>query len=104
MRKIIDGKTYNTETATFVCDVSGNVSDRGNFHYDSTSLYRSPKGQFFIAGHGGPLSTWAVSTGQNSWSGGEGLRLVEADEARAMCERHAKPETYQEYFGEPEEG
>jgi hypothetical protein len=71
---------------------------------NDTGLYRSAKGQFFISGHGGPRSTWGVSTGQNSWSGGEGLRVVETDEARAMCERHAKPETYRKFFGEPEEG
>jgi hypothetical protein len=104
MRKIIDGKTYNTETAAHVCDVSGPVSDRGNFHYDRTDLYRSPKGQYFIAGHGGPLSCWAVKTGQSSWSGGDGLRLIEEEEARALCERHASAEVYQEFFGEPEEG
>jgi hypothetical protein len=104
MKKIIDGKTYNTETATFVCSVSGRISDRGDFGFDDTGLYRSPKGQFFISGHGGPRSLWGVTTGPSSWSGGEGLRLVSEDDAREMCERHAKPEVYQEFFGEPEEG
>jgi hypothetical protein len=104
MRKVINGKVYDTETAEHVCDVSGNISDRGDFHYDSTGLYRTRIGQFFISGHGGPRSQWAVSTGQNSWAGGNGLRLVEEDDARALVERHADDETYVRVFGAPEEG
>jgi hypothetical protein len=31
MRKIIEGKTYNTETADYVCDVSGPDKDRSHW-------------------------------------------------------------------------
>lgn len=102
MRKIIAGKTYNTTTASMVCDISGNCSDRGNFRYDDTQLYRTPNGRFFVAGHGGPLSRWAVSTGQNSWSGGSGIEAIDADEARELVERHGEPDVYADLFGEPE--
>src|SRR4051812_48422368 len=54
MRKVIDGKVYDTSTSEEICDISGNISDRSNFHYDDTRLYRTGKGAFFIAGHGGP--------------------------------------------------
>jgi hypothetical protein len=104
MRKVIDGKVYDTETAEEICNVSGNISDRGKFNYDETRLYRTRKGQFFISGHGGPRSRWAVSTGQGSWSGGDGLRLVDESDARSMVEHHGRPALYAEVFGEPEEG
>ncbi len=99
---IIDGKRYSTATALEVCDVSRGGFIPGDFEYDDTSLYRSPKGRFFLAGEGGARSRWSTSYG-NTVSGGSGIRLVEDDEARALVERYA-PARWEELFGSPEEG
>ena len=104
MRRVIDERAYDTSTAEPVCDVSAPYDGRRDLAYDNTTLYRSPRGQWFIAGEGGPASRWAVSAGQNTTSGGEGLRLVTEDDARRMIERHGTPEAYALSFGEPEEG
>ena len=85
MKRIINGKTYNTATAQHVCDLACS-SNPGDFSYHDTSLYRSPKGQFFVCGEGGAMSMWSESAGPNSWSGGKGLRLVDEAEARAIME------------------
>lgn len=85
MRTIIEGRVYDTETAQCICGLDCR-HNRGDFGYHETDLYRSPGGQFFIAGWGGPDSLWARSAGQNSWSGGGGLRLVGEAEARAIME------------------
>jgi hypothetical protein len=104
MRKIIAGKVYDTDTAELICDISGNISDRSNFGFDDTGLYRTPNGRFFVAGHGGPRSRWAQSTGQNSWSGGSGLKPIETTDARELAEQFADEATYTRLFGEPEAG
>ena len=83
MKRIIQGKIYNTDTATRI----GNRqhSNRGDFHYEDTDLYRTPKGAFFISGEGGALSRWSEPCG-NGMSGGHGIQAMSATEALAWCE------------------
>jgi len=104
MRKVIDGKVYDTKTADFVCDISPPGSNRGDFRFEDTGLYKSPKGTFFIAGEGGPLSRWAQAEGQNGRRSGEGLQLLEIEAAKVLCQQHGSVEDFTEAFGEPEPG
>ena len=98
MRKVIDGKRYDTETAEQVCDVSGPHScDRGNFRWDDTYLYRTPRGRWFLAGRGGPMSRWA-SYNCNTYGSGSGLNAIDADEAREFVERYGTVEDSEKYF------
>lgn len=84
MKRVIDGRIYDTETATRICEVG---CETGDFKGHTTALYKSPKGTFFLAGKGGPLSMWARSTeGGRGRSSGEGLRLVDAAEAADIVE------------------
>jgi hypothetical protein len=94
--KIIGGLRYNTVTATEVCNFesSGGSSD---FHYEDTSLYRSPRGRFFLAGYGGPMSRWSRSD-FGGYTGGEGLAPVSVSEARTFAEEHASAKTIAEFF------
>jgi hypothetical protein len=104
IRRVIDGKLYNTETAEEVCDMSSN-HNRGDFHHHTTKLFRSRKGQYFVAGEGNALSRWSRPIGNNGSGGGDGLYLVTADEARKLAEKHCRDvETIALFFGEPEEG
>lgn len=86
MKAIINGKTYNTETATELCSLPCSAQGRGDFNWHSTGLYRTKKGGFFIAGEGGPASMWSRSAGQNSYTGGSGVRVVDAVVARGYME------------------
>ena len=83
MKRIIQGKVYNTDTA----DRIGNhvYSNPGDFRYEDTDLFRSKKGAWFIAGEGGPLSRWSRSEG-NGQRGGSGIEAMTATEALAWCE------------------
>ena len=105
MRKIIDGKYYDTATADLVCDVSGTFDARSDHHFDDTQLYRSPRGRFFVAGGGGPRSRWALAIGQG-YTGGSGLEPVSTEEARSLCERHGRlnDAEYAKFFDAPVEG
>lgn len=85
MRKVIEGKVYDTGTAIHVCDLPCHHFP-GDFSYHETGLYRTKKGVYFLAGEGGPMSMWSESTGNNSWSGGSGLMPISADNARAHAE------------------
>ena len=69
MKKIINGKRYDTETANLCGNTS--YSYRGDFHFWREELYQKRTGEFFLYGEGGPMTKYSVSTGQNTWSGGE---------------------------------
>jgi hypothetical protein len=99
MRRIINQKVYDTETADLVCDVSGNGANfsQSDFDFDDTSLYRTKKGEWFVAGEGGASSRWGKPYGRNSYTGGAGVRTVTEDEAKALVEEFASDD-YENYF------
>jgi hypothetical protein len=101
MRKVIDGKRFDTETATLLAEAQGGgYSD--DFHHWQEALFRTPRGRFFLNGNGGPLSRYARSIDQNSWSGGSDLRPLSEAEARQWVETHVNGE-FEDVFGEAEE-
>lgn len=85
MKRVIGGKVYDTETADVVCNL---VCDHeyGNFAWHETVLYRTKRGRFFLAGRGGARSMWRTQTGQSSCGPGDGIRAIDADEARTHME------------------
>ena len=85
MKKVINGKRFNTATAQHLCALPS-VENTTDFNWHETSLYQTKKGAFFLAGQGNAASIWAESAGQNSWSSGHGLRAVTAAEARQHME------------------
>lgn len=97
MKRVLYGKVYNTETAVLVGDYSYSIP--GDFQYFSEELYRTAKGQFFLAGEGGPMSMYARSIGNNTTSGSQELTLLTDSEALNWCEEHEiDAETIAEYF------
>ena len=98
MKKIINRKLYDTETATFIgADSYGFPRD---FRYWHEELYMNNSGEFFVYGEGGPLSEYAVSVGSNETSGSEKIRLLSKDEAIEWGENHLDPDIFLEYFSE----
>lgn len=102
MRKIIDGKLYDTDTATKICEIYC-PHHRGDFQWHDTALYRTKNNAFFLAGRGGAASMWARAVPSGS-TGGEGLRAVSIEEAKRLVEQNADVATYEEAFGAPAEG
>jgi hypothetical protein len=99
--KIIDGKLYSTEKAEKIC-VLDCFHNKGDFGWHSTALYRSPKGSFFLAGRGGPRSMWAQSIPGGGSQDGDGIRVVDEQEARRIAEEELSVEDYTKVFGTPE--
>jgi hypothetical protein len=87
IRRVVAGKAYNTETAEFV----GWLADSGtcctDFQSECTGLYRTRKGQWFIAGEGGAASRWnSLGSDGCSTVAGEGLDLISAQTAQELME------------------
>lgn len=100
MKKVINNKLYNTDTAKQL-GAWANTRDYGDFNYMSERLYQKRTGEYFLHGEGGPMSKYAESTGQNSWSGGEMIIPLTVEKAREWAEEHLDAEGYVEIFGEP---
>lgn len=104
MKKIINGKLYDTTTAREVASCYHGEGPR-DFRYYSESLYRKRTGEYFLAGEGGPMSKYAKSAGQNSWTGGEAITPLSYQEATEWAEREMDADDYQAEFGAvPEDG
>tara|TARA_R100001163_G_C5022950_1_gene165260 strand:- start:257 stop:562 length:306 start_codon:yes stop_codon:yes gene_type:complete len=96
MKAIIDGKRYNTETAT---EVASRHHGTGNFDDVSESLYRTAKGAWFLAGSGGRNSSYAQDVDSNPTSG-EGLHPLSDNEAIAWLETQNEVDALEKYFAE----
>lgn len=101
MKKIINGKMYNTETAK--CVGWWDNGRYGNFYYCAESLYRKKTGEYFLYGSGGAMSKYSESCDSNSWSGGCKIIPMTEAEAKRWAEQYLTGEEYEEVFGEVEE-
>ncbi len=79
MKRIIDGKIYDTETAEELGFDS--YSNPGDFQYWEEGLFKTKKGAFFLAGSGGAMSKYAESRGNGSTGGGSHIMLITKEEA-----------------------
>ena len=102
MKKIINGKMYNTETAKEIGHWWNNYSCR-DFNYCREFLYRKKTGEYFLYGVGGSMSKYSQLCGQNCWSGGEGITPMTELDAKIWAEEHLTADEYEEIFGEVEE-
>jgi len=101
-KKIINGKLYNTETATLVAEWCNNYSTT-DFNYCDESLYRKRTGEYFISGAGGPLTQYSRSCGNNSWGYGSEITPLTKKEAKQWAEDKMSADGYIAEFGEVEE-
>lgn len=97
MKKIIDGKLYNTDTATRLADWDN--GEAGNFDYCEETLYRTKKGAYFLYGCGGARSSYSRDCGYGNSSGGEDISVLTEEEAKEWTMEHASADTYEEIFG-----
>lgn len=98
MKKVINGKMYNTETARLIG--SWNNRDYGNFGYCEENLYQKKTGEFFLHGEGGARSKYARKYGSNTWGGGEDITPQTFEQARQWAEEYLTADEYEAAFGE----
>lgn len=102
MKYLINGKVYDTEKSQEIIKYVQGVENKGMFittypRYEHT-LYKSPKGQFFV--HIGKY----VGKTDVSYSNKDYIELKSEEEAKEILEELNQIEKYIEVFGEMEEG
>lgn len=102
MKKIINGKLYNTETAKEVASYHDGKSWRDFSHIEET-LYRKKTGEYFLHGEGGPSTCYSHRCSDNTWGCGEVIKPFTEAEAKKWAERNLDADEYIEIFGEVEE-
>ena len=101
MKKVINGKMYNTETADLLA--TWDNGRWGNFDVLEEKLFRKRNGEFFLYGHGGPRSPYSKFSGDGLEVGGKSIMLLSEKEAREWAEEHLNGDEYEEIFGIVEE-
>lgn len=87
MKAVINGKRYDTETAEVVISWTNGYYPN-DFKFREKSLYRTPKGNWFILHVGGAMTDMAQRAGSNSMTGGSSIEPITADNARQFLESH----------------
>ncbi|MGI6784389.1 MAG: hypothetical protein ACOX5A_09225 [Aminivibrio sp.] len=97
MRKVIDGKRYDTETATLIG--SHERGYPGDLHHVFEGLYQTRKGNFFLHGEGGAGSPYGESQGNESW-GSSRIIPMSREEAFNWAQVHLVPGEFEGVFGD----
>ena len=97
MKKVIDGKRYDTDSARKMGERSG--GQYGDLNWISETLYRKSTGEYFLHGQGGANTRYAVAIGAQSWSGGEKIFPLSLEEAKEWASENLDGDTYEEIFG-----
>lgn len=103
MKKVINGAMYNTETAKKL-DYYQNIGNTSDFNWYKEELYRTKSGKYFLYGKGGPMSKYAESAGNNSWTGGSQIIPMNRQSAMEWAAENLDGEEYEAIFGKVEEG
>lgn len=101
MKKIINGKKYDTETAELVGSTDNGLFPH-DFNYLCHKLYRKRTGEYFLHSEGGTNTRYAVQDG-TGWAGGGAIEPMGYDDARAWAEEHMTADEYEAEFGEVSE-
>lgn len=100
MKRIINGKKYDTNTAEIIGEWQ-NVEDRRDFNFVEEVLYRKrATGEFYLFGQGGPNTKYARSIGNGWWQGSSEIIPFTEKEARKWAEKALDGDRFEEVFGE----
>ena len=89
MKKIINNKVYDTETANYIGSWD-NGYPGNDFSYLSKSLYRKKTGEYFLYMEGGAFTECAESDG-NMTCGGEKIVPLSIEQARKFAFEYLEP-------------
>lgn len=100
MKKVINGKLYDTETAREVGSAQGGGQSFRDFHFWRETLYCKRTGEYFLHGEGGPLTQYAEWIDNHARTGGERIVPMDYNAAREWAEKNMDTDDYEEEFGE----
>lgn len=87
MKKIINGRVYNTETAEEIATWYNSYYP-SDFHYCQETLYKTKNGSYFLYGYGGALSNYSVPVGNNGSGAGSEIVALTTEEAFDWLQDH----------------
>lgn len=98
MKKIIDGKSYNTETAVKI-----GRWDNGKFSTDfdfmAETLYKKRTGEYFIHGDGGARTCYSRREGVDGRVGCEDIDPISFEDAQEWARKNLTADEYEAEFG-----
>ena len=97
MKRIIDGKRYDTSTAEEVATATHGY--RREFSYYEETLYCKRTGEYFLYGYGHGESKYAKQVLGN-WGPGEDIIPMTYEQAREWAEASLDADGYEAEFGE----
>lgn len=100
MKKIVDGKIYDTETATEIGSAESSGVTPSDFGYWRETLYKTRAGVYFLVGEGGALTSYARPVPGGGWMGGLRLTPLPLPEAFQWAQAHLTPTTVELEFPE----
>ena len=95
MKAIIDGKTYNTETAE---EIASWHNDHTGFSQFGESIYKTKKGAYFVHGEGGAASPYSKPSGDNGFTGGSEIIVLTEAEVLERLEKWKDVNAIEEHF------
>lgn len=95
MKKVINGRQYNTDTAKFI---DGVYSGIGSFEEYEADLYKKKTGEYFLYESGGPMSRMAVNANYNEVTGSENITPLTVSEVKKWLEDNNLAEAYEKLF------
>jgi hypothetical protein len=98
MKRIVNGKRFDTEKAALVAEHSSPYYAT-DFHHYHEGLYRTAKGSWFLAGEGNAMSKYS-SRCADGRGYGEGIIPLSSEEAREWLEGHGEVDAVEKHFGE----
>ena len=101
MKKVINGRMYDTDTAKEIGYRCSNITDQLDGIQET--LYRKRTGEFFLHGNGGARTKYAHQTEGGGWCGGEEIVPLSYDRAKGWAEEYLDADMYLKYFGIAEE-
>ena len=102
MKKIINGKKYDTETAKAV-GTYDNGHSSSDFQWLEETLYLKKTGEFFLGGSGGAMTRYSRQCSDITFPGGWNIVPLSIMEAKQWGERHLDATAYEDIFGGCEE-
>ena len=99
MKKIINGRKYDTQTAREVAHVEAIPEGDRSARYEET-LYQKRTGEYFLYGWGGALSRYANISSTGGMSPGRKFIPLTFEQARDWGERNLSVDDYEKEFGE----
>lgn len=97
MKRIIDGKRYDTSTAEEIATATHGY--RREFSYYEETLYCKRTGEYFLYGYGHGASRYAEQV-LGAWGPGEDIIPMTYEQARQWAERNLEADEYEREFGE----